>query len=47
LTEFLTDPNKFARGTPMSAVRVFGLDPQRIGNIVDELAGASASPASR
>lgn len=31
----------------MSALRVFGLDPQQIGNIVDELAGAAASPGSR
>jgi len=43
LTEFLTDPSKFASGTPMSAARVFGLDPERIENIVDELAGASVS----
>jgi cytochrome c2 len=44
LTEFLNDPEKFAAGTPMSAARVFGLNPERIGNIVDELARVSPEP---
>jgi aldose sugar dehydrogenase len=45
LVQFLTDPTKFASGTIMPSMRMLGLDPEQIDNIVDTLARAS-QPAS-
>jgi aldose sugar dehydrogenase len=45
LVEFLTDPTKFASGTVMPSMRMLGLDPEQIENIVDTLARASQPPS--
>ena len=46
LVEFLTDPTKFASGTVMPSMRMLGLNPEQIENIVDTLARASQSPST-
>ena len=46
LVEFLTDPTKFASGTVMPSMRMLGLDPEQIENIVDTLERASRSPSA-
>jgi aldose sugar dehydrogenase len=47
LVQFLTDPTKFASGTVMPSMRMLGLSPEQIGNIVDTLARASEQSADR
>jgi aldose sugar dehydrogenase len=47
LVEFLADPTKFASGTVMPSMRMLGLDPEQIENIVDTLARASEPPSDR
>jgi glucose/arabinose dehydrogenase len=46
LVQFLTDPTKFASGTVMPSMRMLGLDPEQIEDIVDTLARASQSSSA-
>jgi aldose sugar dehydrogenase len=41
LTQFLSDPTKYASGTTMPSMRMLGLNQQQIGDIIDTLARAS------
>jgi cytochrome c2 len=43
LIQFLTEPTKLASGTVMPSMRMLGLNPEQIKNIVDTLARASQS----
>jgi cytochrome c2 len=45
LIQFLTDPTKLASGTVMPSMRMLGLSPEQIRNIVDTLARASQPPS--
>jgi glucose/arabinose dehydrogenase/cytochrome c2 len=45
LIQFLADPTKFASGTVMPSMRMLGLNPEQINNIVDTLARASQAPS--
>jgi glucose/arabinose dehydrogenase/cytochrome c2 len=44
LIQFLADPTKVASGTVMPSMRMLGLQPEQINNIVDTLARASQPP---